>query len=112
MDFEKCIVHTPTEQEYYDVLKKLYDKKIFSEKEYEEWKSAGYYLVYKKEMSLYINPGCRSVTYSSLKYHTTTPPYCYYPVYTAEEILTPEEPFTKTISMEDIYKSIKTEPNT
>lgn len=114
MNLNNCIIHTPTQQDYYDVLEVLLDNKILSEHRYNHWVKQNYYTYYKEEMSLAISRG--QITYSALEYHTSHTPWKDYEVICPEDLFGTEpkstEPFIKTISIEDIYKSIKTEPNT
>ena len=57
----------------------------------------------------------KNASYCDIPWYQKTTPYCNFAFMTLQEFIDsrkPKKPFIRKITIEDIYKSIKTEPNT
>lgn len=110
MDLNECMVHVKTQQEYYDLFDFLLDKNIIYEKLYDNWISNNNYTTHKENtlIAILTEPVTR-IQFCSFDFYEKTAPWKHWSYKTIEEILGPEEPFIRPISMEDIYTKNRAE---
>lgn len=107
MDLNECMIHTKTQQDYDDLFDFLLNNDIISETVYSNWMSNNNYTSYEENtvIALQTEP-TTTVQFCRFDYYKENAPWKHWSYKTIEEVLgprEPQEPFIKTITMEDIY---------